>query len=89
MIEYALPDSDSNWYFIFWSQSTIDEKIQAFIKRNPYRIYDEIEIVENVDLNNIKNYESCIFMFTRSDGINDLNNIFEEFIKIYKDTCFS
>ena len=23
-------------------------------------------------------------MFTRSDGINDLNNIFEEFIKIYK-----
>ena len=47
-------------------------------------IYDEFEIVENVDLNNIKNYDSCIFMFTRSDGINDLNNIFEEFIKIYK-----
>ena len=34
-------------------------------------IYDEFEIVENVDLNNIKNYDSCIFMFTRSDGIND------------------
>ena len=23
-------------------------------------------------------------MFTRQDGINDLNNIFEDFIKIYK-----
>ena len=47
-------------------------------------IYDEFEIVENVDLNNITNYDSCIFMFTRHNGINDLNNIFEEFIKIYK-----
>ena len=47
-------------------------------------IYDELEIVENVDLKNIINYDSCIFMFTRRDGINDLNNIFEEFIKMYK-----
>ena len=47
-------------------------------------IYDEFEIVENVNLNNITNYDSCIFMFTRHNGINDLNNIFEDFIKIYK-----
>ena len=47
-------------------------------------IYDEFEIVENVDLNNITNYDSCIFMLTRQNGINDLNNIFEDFIKIYK-----
>ena len=45
-------------------------------------IYDELEIVENVNLKNITNYDSCIFMFTRHNGINDLNNIFEDFIKM-------
>ena len=42
-------------------------------------IYDELEIVENVDLKSITNYDSCIFMFTRHNGINDLNSIFEDF----------
>ena len=47
-------------------------------------IYDELNIVENVDLIDIQKYESCIFMFTRDNGFNDLNQVFEDFIKIYK-----
>ena len=47
-------------------------------------MYDELDIVENVNLNDIQKYESSIFMFTRDNGINDLNQVFEDFIKIYK-----
>ena len=47
-------------------------------------IYDNLDIIKNVDVHNITKYKSCIFMFTRTDGINDLNNIFEQFIKLYK-----
>jgi len=47
-------------------------------------IFNELSIVENVDLNDIKTYGSSIFMFTRDNGINDLNKVFEDFIKMYK-----
>jgi len=47
-------------------------------------IYDELPMVENVIINEIEKYESSIFIFTRDNGINDLNKVFEQFIRTYK-----
>ncbi len=55
-------------------------EIKYEVKSN---IYDELPMVENVIINEIEKYESSIFIFTRDNGINDLNKVFGQFIRSY------
>lgn len=53
------------------------------LKFKSKNMYSELELNENVPLNKITEYKSCIFIYTKENN-HDLNDIFKEFIQTYK-----
>ena len=84
---YLIRDRDMTNKLKEWGKDKKEVNVKSSLFELEYErknIFNDHDIIENVDINKITNYESCIFMFTRN-GINDLNNIFEDIIKIYNE----
>ena len=85
---YLVRDKDIKNRLKEWAKDKKEINVKSSLFEMEYEktnIFNEFKIVENVDLNKVTDYDSCIFMFTRINGKNDLNDIFQEFIKIYNE----
>jgi hypothetical protein len=51
-------------------------------KDNASNHFNELPIFENIDIANLKGYDSCIIIYSR-EGIHEINDIFEKCLSLY------